>query len=165
MPRTADRQIGLLDSAIVLHGDSMKKHALGITAVLVGAAALALGILAEAERDWLQDKYEQRQKERTPSRNSSIQIGPLSVKIGNKAEPEEPVPLPPKFPPLWVATLAAGVLGLVLAVLSWVREKRPSLSGAAISLCAAGLLWHYVAIGVTVAVAIFVLAAILGTLN
>jgi hypothetical protein len=143
----------------------MKKHVLGILALLVGAAALTLGILAEEERHWLQDEYERHQKERTTSPGLTIEVGKLSFKLGGKAEPKEPAPLPSKYSPFWVAALVAGILGLILAPLAWVREKQPILSGAAASLCAVGLLWHYVVIGVCLAIAIVVLAAIVAAFD
>jgi hypothetical protein len=134
----------------------IKKHILGTVALLVGAAALTLGILAQNERqefEALKQKYER-------DKGVTLEIKGFKFRFGDKHPEGAAPPEIPKYPPLTIATWATAILGLVLAPFSWVKEKQPVLSCSAIVLCAVALAWQYVLVGVAVGVAIAILAVI-----
>jgi hypothetical protein len=144
----------------------IKRHILGLVALIIGASALTFAIVAETKG--LQPGQEARKPDQETSKGFTFKLKNFSVSFGKKSQADDEDQAgasPSKFPPITIATIATAILGLIVAPISWVREKQPILSCSALGLCAAALLWHYILIGVAAAVGIVVVGFLLAHLD
>ncbi len=128
-------------------------NVISIIALLIGAVTLALGILAEHEKEQL-DELRKQQHE---SQGFTIAYKDHQLSFGKKLAEEESPSKIPEYPPFQIATWTAGIFGLVFAPFAWMRERRKILCYSAIAFCLAGLAWHYVAIAIAVVVILLLL--------
>lgn len=129
-------------------------HQWGIIALLVGALALTLGILADRE----QKEIAKIEQQHAQGDGITFTIKDVAITLGKK-EPKVDLPPVPEASPLQPACWVVGIIGLVLAPLSWVKEKQKVLSCSAAALCIAGLAWQYVPIAIGLALLIILLSA------
>ena len=142
-----------------MKGVKLRNHTLGLIALLLGAAALVFAILAENQRI-------EAEKEARVGAVEKLKDFAASLIKGEPTAGESPSqPVYKRLSPIMMATIGAAILGLVLGPVSWVREKQPILSCSAMGLSAAALLWHYILIGVAVAVAVILIPLIVANLD
>jgi hypothetical protein len=156
----------------------MSKHLLGFSALLAGVTALGLavipGIFHDQPLPWVGKKETPAAAEKPKlalqgDARITLKIKEVEVKlpIKGKAEKRPPAPQPeetdraaaPANPVKWftISAIAVALLGLVLGPLAWVREKQPILSGSAMALCCAALVWQYVLLGIMIGTGIAVI--------
>ncbi|NQT93813.1 MAG: hypothetical protein HQ559_13725 [Lentisphaerae bacterium] len=142
----------------------MKKHIIGIVALLLGASALVCAVLRESG----QDKRERESLHQEQNEGVTFDIKGFKIALGKKHDSvAEAEPASPRrqYSPMLIATLATAIVAIVLGPISWVREKQPVLSITAMALGAVALAWQYVLIGITAGIAIVIVGAILWNMD
>lgn len=91
----------------------------------------------------------------------------LKVTVGGTTKLVEPPPTPP--PPaaakvVFIATAVASLAGIAAGLIAAWKERSYAIGGPAVALCAMALLWHYILIGVTVAIVLCVIVALLASM-
>ncbi len=56
-----------------------------------------------------------------------------------------------------ITAVSCSLAGLTLGPVAWAKEKQPALSGTAIGICCLALVWQYIVIGIAIGVTIAVL--------
>lgn len=169
----------------------MKKHILGILALVMGVAALGLAVIPGIALD---RPFPAAPKPRAepapppppaePGGGVTFRVKQFSVTLGGskkkaqadnqpaqQAPPvvDQPIPKDRAIPNdgdrllKWftIAAVSCSLIGLILGPISWAREKQPALSGSAMGICCLALVWHYVVMGIAVGVAVAVIVILL----
>ena len=155
----------------------MSKHLLGFSALLAGVTALGLavipGIVHDQPLPWVgkTDTPAAAEKPKPALQADArvtLKIKEVEVKLPlkGKGEKRPPAQLPeepdraaaPVNPVKWftISAVAVALLGLVFGPLAWIHEKQPALSGSAMALCCAALVWQYVLLGIMIGTGIAV---------
>ncbi|MDH3346697.1 MAG: hypothetical protein OEM02_01165 [Desulfobulbaceae bacterium] len=141
----------------------LRKHIIGILAILVGASALVCAVLWEGEYE----EREKQQREQKLRNKVEIDLKIFKVTFGKdkEAKKNREVVSETKYPPLYISTIALAVLALVLAPLAWIKEKEPIISGVAVAFGGIALFFHWVAIGIGIGVTLIVILLILSSIG
>lgn len=166
----------------------MKRHRLGITAIVIAALALALailpGMIVDGPSSAGKAEYLPKQPvaaepdEPATEPKYSLRVGRWKFGIGRQTQPQETTvpkaePPPPSIeaPPVdrgseilrWttVGSLALGIVGLVLGPIAWAKERRRELPRCAIAMSLLAMFWPYIAAGVLLGVTIVVVVILL----
>jgi hypothetical protein len=73
-----------------------------------------------------------------------------------KEEATKPPPKP--FSPVRLAYTLLGLIAMALGTVSWIRKEHIRMAGGAIAVGLIAICWHWVLIGVGIAIVIFILA-------
>ncbi|MFT7642259.1 MAG: hypothetical protein ACI9G1_004016 [Pirellulaceae bacterium] len=154
----------------------MKKHALGITALVIGILALGLAVVPGMALDRPLPFAEEPAE---PEAGLTLEFNKFSFTIGgNKkdeeadkeaaaaraAEEQKRITRNQWLKWFTISAAVCSLIGLTIGPISWVREKQPALSGTAMGICCAALLWQYIVMGIVVGIAIIVLLALASVL-
>jgi hypothetical protein len=155
----------------------MSKHLLGFIALLAGVTALGLavipGIVHDQPLPWVgkKDPPAASDKKTAPQADArvTLKIKEVEVKLPFKGKSEKRPPAAqteetdraaaPGNPVKWftISAIAVALLGLVFGPLAWIHEKQPALSGSAMALCCAALVWQYVLMGIMIGTGVAVI--------
>ena len=136
----------------------IKKHILGVIAILLGAGAFASALYSHKEKG-LNTPHEKQVEG-----GFSIDIKGFSFSWGKSKQEESNIESTSELStvdPFFIATAGSAVLAILLASFSWVRENEPRLSITAMVLSVLALTWQYVILGVILGVAAIIVCVIL----
>jgi hypothetical protein len=160
----------------------MKRHAIGILALLVGITALGLAVIPRIVLDrplaLPAEHHERRAPPKAePKEGFTFRFKKWSVTFGggkkdgdaNAAAPNAPAARDEELRTerdrllKWftISAVSCSLLGLILGPISWVREKQPAISGSAIAISCFAIVWQYIIIGIVVGVAVAVILIVL----
>ena len=172
----------------------MRQHILGIIALLAGTAALGLAVIPGIALDQpLPFAREQRPPQPPPPPPEKEQGGvtlkykKVSVTFGGGKEKKDAEQKPDADPVaqnvappaqtaapedrarlvkgFTIAAICCSLLGLIFGPIAWAREKQPALSGSAMAICCAAILWQYIVIGIVVGLVIAIVLLVLSALG
>ncbi|QDU91605.1 hypothetical protein Pla175_50350 [Pirellulimonas nuda] len=142
----------------------------GIAAVILGVVALALAIIPraifEVPPPWPTQSAPKPQQ--VVEGGETFQWKGATVTIGGTTKevpPPPPTPAPASSKALFIITTLVALAGIAVGVIASWRERSYLLAGPALALCSVALLWHYILIGVTVAIAVLIIVALLSHLS
>ena len=163
----------------------MKRHIVGILALLVGITALGLAVIPGIALDRplaLPAEHHERPAppKAEPEKGVTFRFKKWSVTFGGGKKDADANAAAPNAPQAvdeqlrgerdrllkWftISAVSCSLIGLVLGPISWVREKQPAISGSAIAISCFAILWQYIIIGIVVGVAVAVFLIVLSHL-
>lgn len=148
---------------------SESKGYLGIAAVILGVVALGLAIIPRAYFEvpppWPTPPTAQPQEVIEGGRTLEWKGAKITIGGTHKIIPPPPAPPPPASAKIvFISTTVAALIGIAVGLVASWRERSYMLGGPAVALCSVALLWHYILIGVVVAVAFIIIVALLANL-
>ena len=120
------------------------KNPFGLAGILIAVIAIAIAVFQD-------DIREQFFPETETKAESVVSKGLELIGIGEKDDKI-------KRDKVTVTYSALGLIALILGVVSYIRKENHRISGVAGALGVVAIGWHYVLIGLVVAVVVFVLA-------
>jgi len=155
-----------LPTPFVVKTVSQSKGYIGIAAVLLGVVALGLAIIPiavfEVPPPWPSKPAAPPQQ--VIEGGKSMEWKGARITIGGTSRTVDPPP--PRAPPtsskiVFICTAVVALAGIAAGVIASWRERSFLLGRPAVVMCSMALLWHYILIGVVVAVAFILLVVIL----
>lgn len=143
---------------------------LGIVALLLGVIALALAIIPQAIFEvpppWPTEPAAKPQHVTQGGKTFEWNGGKVTIGGTTKVvEPPPPPPIPAAAKVVFIATTIIGLAGIAMGFIAAWRERSYVLGGPAVALCSVALLWHYIVLGITIAVVVVFLIIILANLG
>jgi hypothetical protein len=141
---------------------------IGIAAVLLGVVSLGLAIIPRAVFEvpppWPSNRAPEPQH--VVEGGKTIEWKGAKITIGGTSKV---IHLPPAAPPmsskvLYICTAVVALAGIAVGLIASWRDRSYLLGGPAVALCCVALLWHYILIGVAVAVAFVVIVMLLSNI-
>jgi hypothetical protein len=173
------------------HGAPSNSAVLGIVALLVAVAALALAVLPmiaiEPPTPTVEKLPAGDAVAARPEGQFKFQWKDLSVSFGQRDEPvdddalreqkqlQQVVAAAHEADAIarrnhesllrWLSLASAGcaLLGLALGPIAWARERHPALAGGAMAISVVALLWQYIVIGIVVGIVVLIVLAFIGS--
>ena len=148
---------------------SQSRGRIGVAAVILGVIALGLAIISRAIFDvpppWPTQPVAEPQH--VVEGGKTLEWKGARITIGGTTKVVAPPP--PPSPPVsskvvFIATAIVSLIGIAAGLIASWRDRSYMLGGPAVALCSMALLWHYILIAVTVAIAFFIIVAILASL-
>ena len=161
----------------------MKKHILGILALLFGITALGLAVIPGIILDRALPFAPKHRDEPVPPAAEpeggvTLRIKKFSISIGGGKKDTNKNDQPAQdirraveaenqrhrdrlFKWFSISAASCALIGLTFGPIAWAKEKQPALSGSAIGISCLALTWQYIVIGLAVGVAIAVLLTVL----
>jgi stage V sporulation protein SpoVS len=146
----------------------LKNHVFGVVGLLIGILSISVALFQENLRETTAPP---------PPPPEKKSIKELAINAGTNFlrekfdEPAKPSPPPHKVPGAFsgiikkydsveFAYAGLGLIAVALGVVSWVRKEQARLASGAIALGVVAIAWHYVVIGIAIAVILFIISNI-----
>ncbi|MBS0201804.1 MAG: hypothetical protein JSS49_02820 [Planctomycetes bacterium] len=156
-----------------------RRMVLSLIGLVAGVVSLALATIPSVAYErplpnpFAKPEAEQ-QREAPPAEREggvTLKIKGLSINFGGKIpKPDPPVEVPAKItsdPVRWftISAIACALIGLMIATVGQLREQHPVLTTCSMTCCTAAIAWQYIAVGITVGVAVVILLIFLSVIG